>query len=68
MFETPDGTSYTEVHHIVPLAEGGEDTIENVACLCPAHHREIHLGRRAAELTVQLKTMRAEESTDLELS
>src|SRR5689334_18992585 len=35
-FETADGIPYNEVHHITPLADGGEDTIENVACLCPA--------------------------------
>ena len=59
VFETVEGLPYTEVHHIIPLADGGDDTIENVACLCPAHHREIHLGRRAAELTAQLKPIRA---------
>ena len=52
---------HAEVHHIAPLADGGEDTIENVACLCPAHHREVHLGRRATELTAQLKELRAEK-------
>ena len=61
-FETPDGVPYTEVHHIIPLANGGEDTIQNVACLCPAHHREIHLGKRSAELTAQLTALRAEEA------
>lgn len=50
--------SYTEVHHIVPLAEGGQDTIDNVACLCPTHHREVHLGVRAVELTNYLKDLR----------
>lgn len=58
VFETVEGVPYTEVHHIVPLANGGEDTIENVACLCPAHHREIHLGQRARELTAQLTQIR----------
>ncbi|MGA6933934.1 MAG: HNH endonuclease signature motif containing protein [Pseudolabrys sp.] len=57
-FETSEGVSYTEVHHIVPLAEGGQDTLDNVACLCPAHHREVHLGVRAVELTNYLKDLR----------
>jgi hypothetical protein len=57
-FETSEGVAYTEVHHIVPLADGGEDTNDNVACLCPAHHREIHLGVRAVELTSYLKDIR----------
>jgi 5-methylcytosine-specific restriction endonuclease McrA len=59
-FETSDGVPYTEVHHIVPLSDGGDDTIQNAACLCPAHHREIHLGKRSAELTAQLAGLRAE--------
>jgi hypothetical protein len=58
-FVTPDGVPYIEVHHIESLADGGEDTIENVACICPAHHREVHLGARAVELTAQLRALRA---------
>ena len=61
VFETSDGIAYTEVHHILPLAQGGQDTIENVVCLCPAHHREVHLGARAQELAVQLKALRAQQ-------
>jgi integrase len=38
IFETVEGDRYVEIHHIVPLADGSEDAIENVACLCPAHH------------------------------
>ncbi|MBY6059762.1 HNH endonuclease [Leisingera daeponensis] len=39
------GLTYCEVHHIVPLAEGGPDTLENLVCLCPAHHVEAHRGK-----------------------
>lgn len=62
-FETSGGRPYSEVHHIVPLAEGGDDTIENVACLCPAHHKEVHLGVRSAELTDHLKGVRRTDRT-----
>ena len=41
-FFTPDGAPYFEVHHIQPLAEDGEDSLENVAVLCPKCHREQH--------------------------
>jgi 5-methylcytosine-specific restriction endonuclease McrA len=58
-FQTAEGLAYTEVHHIVPLADGGQDTIDNVACLCPTHHREVHLGVRAVELTNYLKGIRS---------
>lgn len=43
---TSDGTPYLEVHHIVPLSEGGEDTIENAIAVCPNCHRELHYGAR----------------------
>ncbi|MCW5550895.1 MAG: HNH endonuclease [Verrucomicrobiae bacterium] len=39
-----DGTPFLEVHHRTPLAEGGEDTIENALALCPNCHREVHHG------------------------
>lgn len=54
------GEKYIEVHHIIPLANGGDDSIENTACLCPNHHREIHLGKKANSLTEALKKLRME--------
>lgn len=39
-----DGTPYLEVHHIIPLSEGGMDHIDNTIALCPNCHREVHLG------------------------
>ncbi len=39
-----DGTAYLEVHHRVPLAVGGEDTVANAIALCPNCHRELHYG------------------------
>jgi hypothetical protein len=49
---------YCEVHHIRPLAEGGIDAPSNVACLCPAHHREVHHGKGAAALQAMLLELR----------
>lgn len=43
-FRKPGGEPYLEVHHIVPLAEGGPDATDNVAALCPNCHREQHHG------------------------
>lgn len=40
-FETPSGP-FLEVHHVVPLAERGPDTIENTVALCPNCHRRMH--------------------------
>jgi hypothetical protein len=53
---------YCEVHHIRPLAEGGLDDPDNVACLCPAHHREVHLGKAAADIRTALVELRQSEN------
>ena len=42
-FYDPKGEAYLEVHHIIPLADGGPDTLENVAALCPNCHRKMHV-------------------------
>jgi hypothetical protein len=46
LFVRETGTPYLEVHHILPLGQGGEDTMLNVAAICPACHREHHFGTR----------------------
>lgn len=40
-FQLPDGRTFLETHHVVPLAEGGADSASNVVALCPNHHREV---------------------------
>jgi len=37
-----DNSPYLEVHHIKPLAEGGEDMVANAVALCPNCHRRAH--------------------------
>ena len=49
-FSMVDGSIFLETHHVVPLSEGGPDTEDNVAAICPNHHREAHHGTRAAEI------------------
>ncbi|WP_429628901.1 HNH endonuclease [Tunturiibacter psychrotolerans] len=34
---------YLECHHIVWLARGGDDTIENTVAMCPNCHRRMHV-------------------------
>ena len=41
-----DGAPYLEVHHIQPLSENGDDTVENTIALCPNCHAEVHDKRR----------------------
>lgn len=43
-----DGSPYLEVHHKLPLALGGEDTVENAIALCPNCHRALHYGASGA--------------------
>ena len=62
VFVCADGTRYVEVHHIVPLSEGGEDVLSNVACVCPAHHREAHVGKKARDIQEALKAVRLKDS------
>jgi len=39
-----DGSAYLEVHHIIQLSKGGDDTVDNAMALCPNCHREEHFG------------------------
>jgi 5-methylcytosine-specific restriction protein A len=48
-FNDRHGDPFLETHHIIPLAEGGPDTIENVAALCPNCHRKTHVLRLPAD-------------------
>ncbi len=42
-FKDRNGEPFLETHHIIPLAEGGQDSIGNVAALCPNCHRKMHV-------------------------
>ncbi|SON51670.1 HNH endonuclease signature motif containing protein [Vibrio tapetis] len=44
-FETEEDRPFLEVHHIVPLVDGGANTVENCADICPNCHRMLHFGR-----------------------
>lgn len=39
-----DGSPYLEVHHVLPLSQGGADILENVLAICPNCHRKEHFG------------------------
>lgn len=42
-FSRPSGEPYLEVHHVVWLARGGEDSVANAVALCPNCHRKMHI-------------------------
>lgn len=39
-----DKSPYLEVHHVIHLADGGDDTVKNALALCPNCHRRRHFG------------------------
>lgn len=43
-FVSDAGIPYLEHHHVVQLAHGGSDTVENSVAVCPNCHRRLHLG------------------------
>lgn len=55
LFTRDDDSFYLEVHHLVPLSEGRDDSLLNVAALCSHCHRELHSGaeRRTLRATLQ---------------
>ena len=42
-FANKTGQPYLEVHHVVWLARGGEDSLQNTVALCPNCHRKMHV-------------------------
>lgn len=64
LFISRTGKPYLEVHHIVPLNAQGDfpnvniDIPENVVCLCPSCHREIHNGKDSQTKIIELFNLR----------
>ncbi len=54
-FAMANGELYLETHHILPLSQGGADSLENVVALCANHHREAHHGLDRAVMGETLK-------------
>lgn len=58
-FIADSDSTFCEVHHVTPLSEGGDDSIENAICLCPVHHREAHHGKERKSLRAAMNKVRA---------
>jgi 5-methylcytosine-specific restriction protein A len=61
-FSLGDGSPFLEVHHVRPLADGGNDQISNAVALCPNCHRRCHLSsdREAFSFSLYGKVARLE--------
>ncbi|MGN6828946.1 HNH endonuclease [Paucibacter sp. M5-1] len=53
-FQLPNGSVYLETHHVIPLSEGGPDSVDNVVAICPNDHREAHHGKLAGDIRTRL--------------
>lgn len=42
-FVDKQGEPYLEAHHVVRLADGGKDSIDNMVAICPNCHRRVHV-------------------------
>jgi 5-methylcytosine-specific restriction protein A len=63
-FTMSDGRVFLETHHIVPLSAGGPDSADNIAAVCPNHHREAHHGSQAESIrNVLLQQLRRARGT-----
>ena len=56
-FLKPDGHPYIEVHHIIPLYQGGEDGVWNLSVLCAHHHRMAHFAKPHIVIDLQEKLL-----------
>lgn len=52
-FIKENGEPYIEVHHIVPLYEGGEDRIWNLSVLCAHHHKMAHFANTKTRIEIE---------------
>lgn len=44
------GSRYTQAHHAIPWAEGGETKLDNLILLCHFHHKTVHEGGWRVEM------------------
>jgi len=50
-----DGKPYLEVHHIIELSQGGADSPQNVAAICPNCHARVTYGEDKTNYNEKLK-------------
>lgn len=50
-FKKKDGSPYLETHHVIWLANGGSDSIDNTVALCPNCHRKMHVVNDPSDVT-----------------
>lgn len=67
LFKNKSGEPYLEVHHIIPINAQSDfdpiniDIAENMVCLCPSCHREIHNGQNSKDKIIEIFNSRKEK-------
>lgn len=64
-FITKEKTVFLEVHHLQALGQGGPDTPENTAALCPNCHREAHNGLHFEQIRENVMKKRLTEEVQV---
>jgi 5-methylcytosine-specific restriction protein A len=57
-FQDSNGRPYLESHHIIWLAAGGADSVDNTIALCPNCHRKMHVVNDPADVRVLLEKVK----------
>lgn len=61
-FLKEDGSRYIEVHHIIPLCDGGEDGVWNLSVLCAHHHKMAHYGDMKTKSEIKIFLLKKVEN------
>lgn len=51
-FIDKQGEPYLEAHHVVRLADGGKDAMDNMVAICPNCHRKVHVLNDAVDTII----------------
>lgn len=56
-FMNSKGEPFLETHHVIWLADGGDDSINNAVALCPNCHRKMHSLNLDSDIEILLKKL-----------
>lgn len=62
-FSDEFGLPFLEVHHVIPLADGGDDVVSNAVALCPNCHRRCHHGADRQQIRQKLRETTPQTNT-----